>query len=109
MPKEQQQSKFRTEKRQQMLGVKQKGQQKVAGGNTKSIHDNQSTEDDIILLRQISECAVPNRQNQTTKWRSVTCNRVSGKTKRVQTTTQVVQETKQKTINPYKIRMDMGF
>ena len=65
-------------------GVKQKGQQKVAGGDTKSIHDNPSTKDNIKLLQQLSEGVVPTRQIQTTKRRSVTCNRVSGKTKRVQ-------------------------
>ena len=90
-------------------GVKQLGQQKVVGGNTKSIHDNQLTKDDITLMRQLSEGEVPNRQIQTTKCRSVTCNRVSGKTKRVQRTTHVVQETKQATINAYTIRMDKEF
>ena len=69
--------------------VKEKGQQKIAGGNTKSIHDNPSTENDIILMRQLSEGEVPNRQKRTTKCGSVTCNRASGKTKRVQRTTQV--------------------
>ena len=73
-------------------GVKQKGQQKVAGGNTKSIHDNPFTEYDFILMRQLSEGYVRNRQIQTTKCRSVTCNRVSGKTKRVQRTTQVCRK-----------------
>ena len=88
-------------------GVKQKGQQKVAGENTKSIHDNPSTEDDFILMRQLSEGKGPNRQIQTTKCRSVTCNRVSGKTTRVQRRTEVVQKTKQSTINAYSIRMHM--
>ena len=71
-------------------GVWQTGQQKVAGGNTRSICDNPSTEDDIILMRQLSGGCVPNRQIQKTKCRYVTCNRVSGKTKRVQRITQVV-------------------
>ena len=90
-------------------GVKQKGQEKVADGNTKSIHDNPTTEDKIKLIRQHSEGKVPNRQKQTTKCRSVTCNRVSGKTTRVQRTTQVVQETKQATTNAYSIRMHTKF
>ena len=90
-------------------GVKQKGQQKVAGGNTKSIHDNPTTEDDIIQMRQLSEGQVPNRQKRTTKCRSMTCNRVSGKTKRVQRATQVAQETKRATTNTYSIPMHMKF
>ena len=88
-------------------GVKQKGQQKVDGGNTKSIYDNPSTKDDIILMRQLPEGPVPYRQIQTTKCRSMTCNRVSGKTKRVQRTTHVVQETKRATISAYSIRNHM--
>ena len=88
-------------------GVKQKGQQTVAGGITKSIHDNPSTEYDIIidLVQQLYEGEVPNRQKRTTKSRSMTCNRVSGKTKRVQRATQVAQETNRATINANCIRM----
>ena len=48
VPKEQQQGKIRTIRRKKSSGVKQKGQQKVAGGNTKSIHKNPITKDDII-------------------------------------------------------------
>ena len=44
--------------------VKQKDQQKVANGNTISIHDNPSTEDDIILMRLLSEGKVLTRQIQ---------------------------------------------
>ena len=90
-------------------GVKLNAQQKVAGGNTKSIHDNRSTKDDIKLMRQLSEGEMPKRHIQNTRCRSVTCNRVSGKKKRVQRTTQVVQETKQATINANFIRMHMEF
>ena len=88
-------------------GVRQNGQQKTAGGNTNSIHDNPSTEDDIILMRKLSEGTVLARQIQTTKCRSVTCNRVSGKTKRVQREMQVAQETKRATMKAYSIRMHL--
>ena len=86
-------------------GVSKKGQQKVAGRNTKSIHDNPSTEDDIKLMRQLSEGKVPKKQIQTTKCRSVTCNRGGGETKREQRTTQVVQKTRRETIKVYSIRL----
>ena len=89
--------------------VKQKGQQQVAGGNTKSIHDNPSTEDDIIPMRQLFHNCRLKRQSQIPKCRSVTCNRASGNTKRVQRTTQVTQETKRATMNAYSIRMHMEF
>ena len=75
--------------------------------NTKSIHDNLSNEDNIILMRQLSEGRVLNRQIQTTKCRSVTCNRESCKTRRVQRPTQVVPDIKQATINVYSIQMHM--
>ena len=89
--------------------LSKRANKKVADENTKSIHDNKTTEDKVILMRQLSKGKVPNRQTQKTKWRSVTCNRVSGKTKRVQRTTQVVQETQKATTYAYSIRMHMEF
>ena len=46
---------------------------------------------------------------QTTKCRSMTCNRVSAQTKRVQSATQVVQEAKRARTHAYSIRMHMEF